>query len=143
MPVTRSRRWLLVVVAASACAALGTAAAGFLGVGPLSGLAVTETRLQPQLVALLKAPGDPDVVLVGVTWTEEGYCLGQFDVRATETPTEVRIGPVTSREDPRVACAGIGTADNLAWVEVRLAAPLGGRAVVRGSDGSALPVSYR
>jgi hypothetical protein len=40
--------------------------------------------------------GDPLVVMIGVTWTKNGYCSGQFKVQATETATEVRVGTVLS-----------------------------------------------
>jgi hypothetical protein len=41
------------------------------------------------------------------------------------------------------SCAGLGTAENLAWADFRLTSPLGDRVVVRDSDGSALPVRRR
>lgn len=135
--MSRTRRWL---VAALACAGLGTVAVGFLGFGPLDRRAVTETRLEPQRVSVLGQGGDPLVLMVGVTWTEEGYCDGQFEVHATETATEVRIGTVVSREKPGMLCPGLGTADNTAWTSVYLAAPLGERQAVRESDGFVLPV---
>ena len=141
--MSSTRRWLVVAVTALACAAIGAVAAGSRSVGPLARLGVTETRLQPQLVSLLAPPGDPLVLLVGVTWAKEGYCDGQFDVHVTETASEVKIGTVVSREDPRMVCAGLGTVENLAWAGFRLASPLGGRVVVRDSDGSALPIRRR
>jgi hypothetical protein len=75
-----------------------------------------------------------------VRWTKEGWCIGQFTVQATETPTEVRVGTVTSREYPDGSCAGVGTADNMAGAELRLASPLGDRIVIRESDGARLPI---
>ncbi|GAB1688290.1 hypothetical protein [Krasilnikovia sp. M28-CT-15] len=140
MSVTRRR--LVVAATTLACAAVGAGAAGLQGIGPLARLAVTETRLEPQVVTLLNPPGDPLAVLVGVPWTKEGYCVGQFEVEATETPTEVTVGAVVSREDPTGPCAGVGTVDNLAWVDFQLVAPLGSRAVVRSSDGAALPIRH-
>ncbi|GAB1641135.1 hypothetical protein [Krasilnikovia sp. MM14-A1259] len=141
MSITRRR--LVAAAAALACVTVCAAAAGFRGIGPLARLSVTEMRLEPQIVTVMNPPADPLEVLVGVTWREEGYCAGQFEVRATETPTEVRVGTVVSRDDSALSCAGIGTVDNLAWAELQIAAPLGTRAVVRGSDGSVLPIRYR
>jgi hypothetical protein len=136
--MSSTRRVLAVAVVG--CAAVGAVAAGLRGVGPLARLGVTVTRLQPELVSLLAPPGDPLVLLVGVTWTREGYCDGQFNVRVTETASEVTVGTVVSREYPGLMCAGLGTLENLAWADVRLAAPLGDRVVVRDSDGFALPI---
>ena len=84
--------------------------------------------------------GDPLVIMIGVKWTKDGWCSGQFTVQATETPTEVHVGHVTSREHSKGMCAGLGTADNTAWAYVQLAAPLGDRVVIRDSDGAPLPV---
>lgn len=138
--MSRTRRRLVAAAAALTCAGLGTVAVGFFGFGPLDRPAVTETRLEPQRVSVLGQGGDPLVLMVGVTWTEEGYCDGQFEVHATESATEVRIGTVVSREEPGMLCAGLGTAGNTAWTSVYLAAPLGERQAVRESDGFVLPV---
>jgi hypothetical protein len=129
-----------VLVGVAACIALGLATAGYVGLGPLSRLRMTETQLQPQAVHLLGAPGDPLIAMVGVTWTKEGYCSGQFRVQATESLTEVRIGAVTSREYRYGTCAGLGTVDNIAWAELRLTSPPGQRVFVRASDGVRLPL---
>jgi hypothetical protein len=102
---------------------------------------VTETQLEPQAVRLLGEAGDPLVILIGVTWTREGWCSGQFTVTATETPTEVHVGNVISREREGGFCAGLGTADNMAWATVSLTSPLGDRPVIRDSDGARLPRS--
>lgn len=99
-------------------------------------------RRAPQAVHLLGEGGDPDVVMVGVRYAKDGYCSGQFTVRATETVTEVRIDDVVNREMRfGGACAGLGTADGMAWAELRLAAPLGQRRAVRAADGVELPIS--
>jgi hypothetical protein len=100
-----------------------------------SRLVVTEKTIRPELVSL--QDGGP---LIGFTWRRSGYCAGQFKVTATETATEVMVGDVISREYSRGACAGLGTTDNIAWVSLTLASPLGSRSVVRQSDGAALPV---
>jgi hypothetical protein len=134
------RRWLVGLVAALTCVGVGLVAAGFLGFGPVARDGVTETQHQPQVVKLLGEGGDPLVVMIGVTWTKDGYCSGQFEVQATETPTEIRVGTVLSREYANGDCAGIGTDDTFAWAELRLTSPLGERAVVRDSDSSLLPI---
>jgi hypothetical protein len=137
MNVTRPR---LIAVAATALVVGTVAAVVFLGVQQLARSRVTEVSLQPQAVRLLGEGGDPLVVMVGVTWREDGYCSGQFHVKATETTTEVRVGTVVSRLYSNRACAGLGTVNNMAWAELTLASPLGMRVVVRNSDGVVLPV---
>ena len=131
----RAVRWSAAVLLlfATAVAAL----AGYQGSGPLARLWVTERRIDPQSVAVVDGTL---TVSVAVPWTEEGYCDGQFEATATETPTEVRFGPVVSREHPGQFCSGLGTAENLAWTDVQLTAPLGTRTPVRASDGAPLPV---
>ena len=133
--------WLVAAGVVLMCGVPGCVAAGYRGLGPLSTLGVTQSELQPQAVRPPGESGDPLVILIGVRWTKDGWCTGQFTVRATETPTEIRVSNVTSREYHNGICAGLGTADNMAWAEVRLTTPLGNRAVVRDSDGSRLPVS--
>jgi hypothetical protein len=135
------RRWLVVLIAAPACVGFAAVAAGFLSVGPLAALGVTETELQPQVVRLLDEGADP-LVMIGVTWMKGGYCSGQFKVQVAETATEVRVGMVLSRENRGVptSCAGFGTIDNMAWAPLRLSSPLGERVMVRDSDGSLLPI---
>jgi hypothetical protein len=138
-----ARRWLVVLVAASAFVGFAGVGAGFLSIGPLARLGVTETELQPQVVRLLDEGADP-LVFIGVTWMKGGYCSGQFKVQAVETATEVRVGMVLSRENRGVpmSCAGLGTVDNMAWASLRLSSPLGGRVMVRDSDGSLLPIRH-
>jgi hypothetical protein len=133
--------WLLLAISVLICALLGFVAAGYGGRGPLSTLGVTVTELQPQAVRLLGEGGDPLVILIGVHWTKDGWCSGQFTVQATEYPTEIRVSNVTSREYHFGDCADLGTAEGMAWADVHLSAPLGERAVVRDSDGTRLPVS--
>ena len=121
------------------CGVLGCPAAGYLGLGPLSSLGVTEH--QPQAYGLLGEGGDPRVIVIKFRWTKDGSCSGQFAVRATETPTEVRVSNVTSLDHYYLACAGTGTVNNMASAELHLTGPLGDRAVVRDSDGTRLPLS--
>jgi len=108
--------------------------------GPFSDR-VTVTELAPERVRLLGDGGDPLVILIGAHWTKPGYCSGQFTVQATETATQVRVDNVISREHSKGGCAGLGTADETAWADVRLTAPLGDRPVVRTSDGAHLPIA--
>ena len=109
-------------------------------VGPFARGRVTETYLQPQAIRLLGEGGDPLVVMVGVLWAKDGYCSGQFTARATETATEIRVGTVKSREHSSGDCAGVGTWEDMAFAELRLASPVGDRVVVRDSDGASLPI---
>jgi len=138
------RHRLTVVVAAVAvviCGALWLVAAGKRGQGPLAALGVTVSEHTPVTVRLVSGGNDPLVILIGVRWTEAGWCLGQVTVAATEAPTEVRVGTVTSREYHYGMCPGLGTVDGMAWAYRRLTSPLADRAVVRDSDGARLPVS--
>ncbi len=113
--------------------------AGRLGLGPLAvapGPIVTQH--EPQKVLLDHS--SPKLLKIGVAWSEDGYCSGQFTLSVTETPTEVRVGTVTSRDYPHGTCAGLGSWQGMAWPSVVLADPLGNRAVVRDSDGARLPL---
>ncbi len=132
------RRCLLLLHLVAACTVLTGVTA--CDAGPFAADRMTETQLEPQAARVLGEAGDPLVIMIGVTWTKEGWCSGQFTVQATETPTEIHVGNVTSREDRHGDCAGIGAADNMAWAELRLASPLGDRVVVRDSDGARLPI---
>jgi hypothetical protein len=134
------RRWVIPVAVTATVVVLGVVAAGYFGYGPLGRLSMTQTEHDPVAVRFLGEGGESDVILVGIAWTKDGYCSGQFSVAVTETPTEVRVGRVVSREYRNGTCAGLGTEDNTAWVDVILAAPLGGRRVIRASDGLWLPV---
>lgn len=105
--------------------------------------------IQPQFIDTSIPPeslspggfGDTTDFNVFFTWTEDGYCVGQFHVTATETTTQVKVGPVISRRYLYGrACAGVGTVENVASVELKLASPLVKREVVRESDGVPLPV---
>ncbi len=132
--------WLVPLLMVAVCVGAYIWAAGYDGHGPLAALGMTKTELQPQAVRLSGTGGDPLVILIAVPWTKDGYCTGQFTVHATETATEVHVGNVTSREYHRGECAGVGTDNNMAWVDVRLDSPLGSRVVIRDSDGARLPL---
>lgn len=133
------RPWLSprgrLLAAAIAVLVVAAGAIGFYQKVQLPGVVVTERTIRPELVSLQDGG-----TRIGFTWRPGGYCAGQFTVAATETATEVMVGDVISREYSRGACAGLGTTDNIAWVPLALAAPLGSRSVVRQSDGAALPV---
>ena len=120
----------------------GLALAGAQGIGPLGAALGTEvTQVAAQTVALLGESGDPNVIILKFPWPKDGYCSGQFTVPVTETGDQVRVGDVTSRLRQRGgSCAGLGTDNGMAGVDVLLAAPLGDRTVVRASDGRPLPV---
>ena len=122
----------------AAVVALALVAAVWYAVGQHLIVHVTEESLLPQVVT--PSESDPLTLRVGVIWTESGWCAGQFRVKATETTTQVRVGPVISRTSSGGACAGLGTVDNMAWASLTLASPLGPRSTVRDSDGVPLPV---
>jgi hypothetical protein len=96
--------------------------------------------LEPQSVTLLPPGNDPRQIDVNVIWLQNGWCLGQFRAQATETTTQVRLGPVIDHEYPNGPCAGIGSNGRFAYAELKLNAPLGHRSVIRTSDGATLPV---
>jgi hypothetical protein len=100
----------------------------------------TEVPLEPQSVRLLPPGNDPRQIEVGVKWSKDGWCVGQFQAQATETATEVRLGPVIDHEYPNGPCAGVGSVRNMAFADLKLKEPLGNRAVLRSSDGASLPV---
>jgi len=125
----RARAWIPGLVAALLI--IGVPAAIVAGVLLYQRSGITETSLQPQAVRLLPPGNDPRGVRVGVTWLKDGWCVGEFQAQATETATEVRLGPVIDRQYPHGICAGVGTAHNMAWTDLTLKAPLGNRLVVR------------
>ena len=133
----------LVVLAAIGVLVLGGCLlfAGYEGVGPFAAIGTEEH--QPEFVQELGEHGDPLVVLIGFAWAQDGYCPGQFHVSAVESATEVRVGMVTTPSHVTGFCAGVGTLDGRAWADLRLAAPLGDRRVVRDSDGVPLPFVVR
>jgi hypothetical protein len=134
MGVRRVRGPLLVSGAVGLAVA---AVSGLVYVGVSHYNALTETTLRPR--AVMQDPGvDPRLVEVGVTWTQEGWCVGEFHVKATETSSEVKEDSVIDRQSANGYCAGVGAVNHMAWAVLQLAAPLGARPVVR-SDGTTLP----
>jgi hypothetical protein len=129
------RAWIPFVIAALLI--VGVPGALVVGVLWYQRSGVIETALQPQVIQL---GADPRTISVGVKWTEEGWCLGEFQARATETSSGVRVAMIHRQFTHGGACAGVGTAYNTAWADVTLQAPIGTRAVVRSSDGTHLPV---
>lgn len=135
------RRWLLGIAAVLILVALVLFGLGRLGRGPMS--QVETTSIEPQRYRLLGEGGDPNVVVLIFPWGEEGFCSGQFRADVTETATEIRVGPVIGRTVHLGACAGLGTDNGMAGVEVFLSAPLGNRRVIRAGDGAELPPDPR
>src|ERR1700704_6156109 len=90
-----ARRRLIVWIAVAAV--LAVAAAVYPKVKEMARGPLSEKSLQPQAVSLLPEGNDPRVISIGVTWTESGWCVGQFQATAIETKTEVRLGTVVSR----------------------------------------------
>ncbi len=136
----RARHLVSAVIAVLVLGGVWLAIAGYYGHGAFAAPGVVETRHEPEVMRELGEGSDPLVVMVGFAWPEDGYCSGQFRVAAIESSTEVRVGTVISRLLTRDGnCAGLGTSDSQAWAELRLAAPLENRRVVRDSDGAPLP----
>jgi len=95
----RTWRVLVGVAVIIAIAAGGLAVVGRYGRGPLaSRLAVTVAEVAPQAFARLGEGGDPLVIAILFPWSGDGFCSGQFSVSAIETPEEVRVSDVISRE---------------------------------------------
>ena len=101
---------------------------------------VSEQSIQPEFVTPIGSDGSLVNVEVGFLWTERGYCAGQFQVNASETPNEVSVGTVLSRTYSQGSCAGIGSNGKWATAPLALKNPIGKRSVVRRTDGVALPV---
>lgn len=124
-----------------AAIALAVAAVGsVLYLRPGSTNTVKEQSIPPLFVTPVGADGDLMNVEVGFPWQEQGFCVGQFRVKATESASQVRVGDVVSRIDTGGACAGIGTNGRWATAPLALRAPIGDRQVVRDKDGTPLPV---
>ena len=135
------RRLVAGTVALVVVAGVVLLGAGYRGAGPLaSWLGVRITHVVPTGVVVQSAPADPLTVHVVLPWPHQGICSGQFRVSATESAGEVRVSDVTSVEYRGGSCAGLGTDGVTASALLSLRAPLGDRAVVRASDGQALPV---
>jgi hypothetical protein len=132
------RRLRLTVLAAGLTVVV---ALGITAVWLMSRSVVTE--LPPERISTLGEGGDPLVIMIGVPWREDGYCTGQFTVTATESAAEIRVSTVQSRAKGSGTCAEVGTEDNFAWAPLHLQIPLGGRSVLRASDGKLLPVTGR
>lgn len=124
---------IAVVVVASATAAYLVRDRLF--TGPIS-----EQSIQPEFITPIGSDGSLVNVEVGFPWSEQGYCAGQFHVKASETSTEVSVGSIISRTYSQGICAGIGSNGRWATAPLSLKSPIGKRSVVRKSNGAALPV---
>jgi hypothetical protein len=104
-------------------------------------LGVEKAAVTPSFVSTLGSAGDPLVVNVIFPWSRQGYCSGQFQVHATETPSMVIVSQVQSRM-PRgnVSCSGLGTVEGFVGTPLELTQPLGARSVTREIDGVPLEV---
>ena len=120
-------------------ALVGLATVAYVGYERLQSGQVS-AEIQPEFVTPLGADGSLTNVDVGFPWTGQGYCAGQFQVKATETGAQIRVGAVMSRTYSYGLCAGIGSNGRWATAPLTLHAPIGKRSVVRESDGAALPV---
>jgi hypothetical protein len=129
------RRWLPFLVAAVVI--VGIPAGIVVGMRAYQPSGVTETSIQPQAVRL---GTDSRTISVGVTWLENGWCLGEFEASATETSSEIGVAVIHKRFPHGGNCAGVGTVYNTAWADVALNARVGTRSIVRSSDGVPLPV---
>ena len=137
----RTRRVVVAAVATALVAAAALIVAGYEGRGPFAArLGVTVTHVQPTGIRDPATSGDPLTLLVVFPWPEAGFCSGQFTVSVRESDRQVQVGEVTSTEHRNGTCAGLGTLNGRAVVAAELAEPLGGRAVVRASDGAPLLV---
>ncbi len=101
---------------------------------------VSEQSIEAQFITPIGPDGSPLHIEVGFPWTEQGYCLGQFQTRVTETPNQINVGAVISRTYRQGICAGVGSNGRWATAPVSLKSPIGKRLVIRDSDGVALPV---
>ncbi len=111
-----------------------------LGVGPFIALWPTDVYT-PSAYRSLEGPGST-TIQVSIPWAAEEYCEGQVQIAATESTSTVEISQGVQRHRPfrfvPEACFGWGVKD-VVWLNVRLAQPVGGRAVIRAVDGQTLP----
>jgi hypothetical protein len=101
---------------------------------------VSEQSIKPEFISPIGLDGSLVNVYVGFPWAEQGYCVGQFQVSASETSAQISVGAVISRTYRQGICADVGSNGRWTTAPLSLKAPIGKRAVVRRSDGVALPV---
>jgi hypothetical protein len=128
------------VATVTAAAVVAMATLGLVGCGGGSSGKVTIESIQPEFVTPVGADDSFTNVEVGFPWTEHGYCAGQFQAKATESATQVRVDAVISRTYSDGGCAGLGSNGKWATAPLSLQMPIGDRAVVRNRDGVELPV---
>jgi hypothetical protein len=124
---------------------LGSLCAVIVTVGVAVGLASNHrsdpaTRIDP--TNFYSTAGSPTLTIgFRLPSSVKGWCVGQYTVTVTETPSRVLVGDVV--EHPRGNnCLGVGSVDGIhGSVDTTLAQPVGGRQVVRASDGAILPRS--
>ena len=131
-------RWLTWLVIATVVLGAVLVLAGFAGgVGPLGVLGRSTTQLQ---AVSYRETAEPDVIQVAVTLPPSGLCRDDaIDTVAFERSNRVEVeASVTRRRNAACTITTIG--GDVRWVDVRLAAPLGERRVIRLSDRDPIPV---
>lgn len=99
------------------------------------------TSITPLYVVAPEKSVDPRIINVVFPWRESGYCVSQFLITATESPTRVVVNQVMARTIGKdEGCAGVGTDGVTAGDALQLQAPLGTRTVTRAQDGKQLEV---
>ena len=99
------------------------------------------TPITPLYVVAPEKGADPRAITVVFPWRESGYCVGQFLITATETPTRVVVNQVKARPIGKSeGCADVGSDGATGGDVLQLDAPLGSRTVTRATDGKQLEV---
>ncbi|MFM7145923.1 MAG: hypothetical protein ACKOE2_16375 [Actinomycetales bacterium] len=108
----------------------------FRGSGPLRSLGLVTDSLQP---VAFRPTTDERIIQVAVSVPNDGICEADpVQVQAAEQAASVAVSAsVTSLRNS--SCTKIIAPDGEVWVDVVLAAGLQDRAVVKASDGRALP----
>ena len=130
-------RWLTWLVVAGMVLVAVLVLAGFAGgVGPLGVLGRSTTQLE---AVSYRPTAEPDVIQVAVTLPPSGLCRDDtIDTVAFERSNRVEVeASVTRRRGAGCTVTTIG--GDVRWVDVRLAAPLADRQVIRLTDRDPIP----
>lgn len=134
-PVPRFVWWLLVIFVVSGLAVVGIGV--FRASGPLASLGLQTAVLQP---VAYRPTTDAGVLQIALSIPAESLCRDdRLEVTAAPATQVVRITAVVSRVRNQ-ACEPDPTVTDPLWIDVPIDGPLGGRDVVRASDGNALPL---